>query len=65
MLSLIEEKLTSVEGLDALKYAFEDILFSLENGDLVDLLQAANFLIEKYTDTPKKITPIAGMSCRE
>ena len=57
---LISSHLEDEESRRALKDAFEDVLCSLENGDILDILQTTKELIKKYTETPKKITVIPG-----
>lgn len=60
MLMLIQSHLEDEASRKALKDAFEDVLFSLESGDIVDPLLTAKSLIEVYSNKPKRIAIIPG-----
>lgn len=60
MIQLILSHLEDATDRKALKDAFEDVLFSLENGDLVDLVETIKHLIRKYTERPKHTIIIPG-----
>lgn len=60
MLALIQSHLEDEVSRKALKDAFEDVLFSLEGGDIVNPLQIAKYLIAVYKKKPKKVPIIPG-----
>lgn len=60
MIDLIKSHLNDTKTRRALKDAFEDVLFSLENGDLIDLFETVKHLIQKYTEHPKEVPIIPG-----